>query len=302
MPRRTKPTAESRASSDTPGDAYRLAELIDLQHQLLLGFATGTIDMAAASGAFGEAQEEIRAICGRLGAIRPPFPWGSLEAWKWEAKGFEDAADIDARLGQYRSQVDAVIAVLTGEPRWTLYPFADDQASFSRDLADLDAPKLDALQVALEEVLAIHGNALIGTKWMHKVVDGDGVYEFRVDDDEDQFALGQARRTRAVPTISRSTFSFGSSSFSMVNARSFCLAPMTRVRTTPTRDRRARSPRPSDAPLDIAPDGDVNRCWVGLTGDELCHIVLGITALGRQSDERSLQRLCRGTCATRHLS
>ena len=106
MPRRTKPTAESRASSDTPGDAYRLAELIDLQHQLLLGFATGTIDMAAASGAFGEAQEEIRAICGRLGAIRPPFPWGSLEAWKWEAKGFEDAADIDARLGQYRSQGD----------------------------------------------------------------------------------------------------------------------------------------------------------------------------------------------------
>lgn len=186
MPRRTKPTAESPASSDTPGDAHRLAELIDLQHRLLLGFATGTIDMAAASGAFDEAQEEIRAICGRLGAIRPPFPWGNLEAWKWEAKGFDDAADIDARLGQYRSQVDAAIAVLTGEPRWTLYPFADDQAAFSRDLADLDAPKLDALQVALEEVLAIHGNALIGTKWIHKVVDGDGVYEFRVDNDEDQ--------------------------------------------------------------------------------------------------------------------
>ncbi len=46
--------------------------------------------------------------------------------------------------------------------------------------------KFEALQAAIEEVLAVNGSALIGTKWMHKVVNGDGVYEFRIDNDEGQ--------------------------------------------------------------------------------------------------------------------
>lgn len=124
--------------------------------------------------------------------------WGNLDPWYWEARGLGDPDAVDERLRELRARIDAGLAVLTGEPRWTLVPFEDQDASFTHDVQELDDPKFEALQAALEEVLAVNGSVLIGTKWMHKVVNGDGVYEFRIDNDEGQI---QARTGTSDPDV-----------------------------------------------------------------------------------------------------
>lgn len=201
MTKRRRASVASQKSPDTEGDARQLLELVDAQHRVLLDLAADQIDQAAAHSMFGELQAQVRAICARLNFV-PPFPWGNLDPWYWEARGLGDPDAADERLRELRARIDAGLAVLTGESRWTLVPFEDQDASFSRDVQELDDSKVEALQAALEEVLAVNGSALIGTKWMHKVVNGDGVYEFRIDNDEGQI---QARTGTSDPDVDDDT-------------------------------------------------------------------------------------------------
>ena len=186
MSRKVKPPVQSIQSNNTAETAATVRTLVDLQHELLGGVATGLVDRSLAAPAFLDLQRRLRAVCADFGAFQPPFPWANLEPWYWEARSLGRTDLIEHRLVEYRAGIDAALAVITGEPRWTLIPFEDDRSSFVTDLRDLDEPKIDALKAALDEILAVQGAALIGTKWVHKVVDGDGLYEFRIDNDERQ--------------------------------------------------------------------------------------------------------------------
>ncbi len=197
MTKKRRVSVASQNSPDTEGDARQRLELVDAQHQVLLGYAADQVGQAAAHGMFGGLQAQVRAICARLTFV-PPFPWGNLDAWYWEARGLGNHDAADGRLRELRARIDAGLVVLTGDPHWTLVPFEDEDASFTRDVQELDDAKFEALQAAIEEVLAVNGSALIGTKWMHKVVNGDGVYEFRIDNDEGQI---QARTGTSDPDV-----------------------------------------------------------------------------------------------------
>ena len=186
MSRKAKPPVESIMSNNTAETATTVRTLVDLQHELLARVATGLLDRSLATPAFLDLQRRLRTVCAIFGDFQPPFPWASLEPWYWEANSLGGNDLIENRLIEYRARIDAALAVLTGEPRWTLIPFEDGRASFATDLRDLDGPKIEALKVALDEILAVQGAALIGTKWVHKVVDGDGLYEFRIDNEERQ--------------------------------------------------------------------------------------------------------------------
>jgi hypothetical protein len=174
-----------------------LVEIIDAQEQLMLA-AAGGADPSAINGQLWELERQFRYLASSIGQIEPPFKVSMFYAWHTEAtsRGSEWA---ERTLERRRTRVDALFALLTGEPRWELIPFEDSLASFARDLEKLDRPERDALEKALEDVLAVHGSGLIGSKWIHKLVDGDGVYEFRVDNDSEQIARRVANSDQ-VPT------------------------------------------------------------------------------------------------------
>ena len=165
MSRKAKPPVESIMSNNTAETATTVRTLVDLQHELLARVATGLLDRSLATPAFLDLQRRLRTVCAIFGDFQPPFPWASLEPWYWEANSLGGNDLIENRLIEYRARIDAALAVLTGEPRWTLIPFEDGRASFATDLRDLDGPKIEALKVALDEILAVQGAALIGTKW-----------------------------------------------------------------------------------------------------------------------------------------
>jgi hypothetical protein len=174
------------AISDDDNHVVQLFKLVDEQHRLLLDLAMGRLSRDVVGPQFAALAGEFRAAAASVGKFAPAFPFINLEPWVWEAASLPDETAIDDRLRDYRSRFDAAISVLTNVKPWRLVFFADDQASFAGDLRDLDGPKLDALEAALDEVLAVQGRALIGTKWIRSIANVPGLWEFRVDNDEGQ--------------------------------------------------------------------------------------------------------------------
>jgi len=174
------------ALSDDASPIVQLLKLVDEQHRLLLDLAMERLPRDVVDRQFAALAGEFREAAAKVGRFAPAFPFTNLEPWVWEAASLLDEAAIDERLGDYRAKFDAATSVLTNVKPWRLMFFGDDQASFAGDLRDLDRPKLDALEAALDEVLAVQGRALIGTKWLRSIADVSGLWEFRVDNDEGQ--------------------------------------------------------------------------------------------------------------------
>jgi hypothetical protein len=172
-------------ASDSIAHATLLAGVVEEQERLWLSAVAQAQGPEAVTEQLGRLDAEFRALSGQLGQIAPVLELSRFYGWYWRAVQWPPERVMES-AGRKRARIDALVGKLTGTPPWELIPFEDANASFIGDTARLDPPEFLALEAALEEVLAVHGSALIGTKWMLKITDGDGLYEFRIDNDLDQ--------------------------------------------------------------------------------------------------------------------